>query len=213
MLKKQLIFIVISCFYLPSFGQVDSLVDKRDGRKYAVVQIGETRWFKDFLKYETALSHCPNFNKKEWDCEVGNYYSYLELDTICPQGWHVITGKEWREYYDTLRWKRGVKLEDLDSLAFNIPVVNVGEMVTDTTDQIQLFSTKNAVNLRGFGWVQGRRIGSKKTSTFWINKEETGDSKYHLHLGKKRYIEHTHVHNLIDKRRKVRKFMVKCVCD
>ena len=78
--------------------EIDSIEDKRDGRIYETIKIDGTRWFRDNLKYETVSSYCPNFQRKESDCQSGNFYSYQELAEVCPEGWRIPNEREWKQF-------------------------------------------------------------------------------------------------------------------
>lgn len=213
MLKLIMFFLPLFFQFNFCYAQKDTLTDLRDEQRYEVIQIGEKRWFKDFLKYETNLSHCPNFNKKEGDCTAGNYYNYLDLDTICPSGWHVSTAKEWEAYIEFLKQQKQISSHKLKTEHTKPNMPNFGFMVTDTSEQIQLFAASNDLNLSPLGWVEGNKVKKYGTLTIWVRKDQSTDAKYHLHIGPNRYIEHTHKHHIIDKPKKRRKFLVKCVCD
>lgn len=66
----------------------DVLIDPRDGNQYQVVQIGDYRWFKSNLRYQTPTSWCAQYHDAE-PCDESNFYFYTDLESLCPPSWHV----------------------------------------------------------------------------------------------------------------------------
>ena len=147
------------------FGQTmegDTLIDQRDHQKYATVLIGDRIWFRDYLKYETKGSHCPNFNRKDRDYVSGNFYPYPELDEVCPQDWRVATVEDWEAYIMQLRTEKNITEDDihLDTLMPQEGGVKIEEgaiIIEDTSERLSLFAETNPLHLSLLGWVQGRK--------------------------------------------------------
>ena len=105
-----------------TFNCGDSLLDARDGKKYATVLIGSDCWFKQNLNYGTMVlsdstgaphSNVSNNSIHEKYAQYNNMananlfgglYDGLELmnysnvtggQGLCPSGWHVSTDAEW----------------------------------------------------------------------------------------------------------------------
>jgi uncharacterized protein (TIGR02145 family) len=113
-------------FTLPKvFGQTficgDTLIDTRDGKKYATVLIGSDCWLKQNLNYGTyvqsnslGIIHSQQKNNgiaekyaQQNDTNnlaiYGGLYEQSELmnyslnpQGLCPNGWHVSTDQEWK---------------------------------------------------------------------------------------------------------------------
>jgi len=205
---------IFICLLIPliSFSQEDVYIDKRDGNEYPLVKIGEYWWFGENLKFESTYSHCPNFNKKDKDCDYGNYYPFSELDIVCPNGFHVATVNEWEAYVTFLCEQNNVLLDNLvrDSIFYDFPSL----YVEDSTASINFLANNNILNLENFGWVQGFRKQRSGSPTIWIRDEITKNSKTHIHLWTSNYVQHFHDKNITDTKIKLnRKFCVRCVKD
>ena len=78
-----------------SYGE---LVDKRDGKSYRTVQIGDQLWMAENLNYGDSVS-TPNLKGNTWcgggdslenDCGIyGRLYAWAAGAELCPEGWRM----------------------------------------------------------------------------------------------------------------------------
>ena len=103
-----------------------TIVDERDGQEYRYTTIGKQVWMADNLNYDAPGSIVPDCNDSGCvpncndsgclpygrfydvvkDTSIG-YMSETELNkdlikTLCPQGWHVPSRKEWEKLFDIM---------------------------------------------------------------------------------------------------------------
>jgi len=92
--------------------------DKRDGKKYVYVQIGEQTWMAENLNYVICGSKCGsggNYSSLEdantENCDkFGRLYDWYTALTICPDGWHLPSDTEWTTLTDYIGDSAGIKL-------------------------------------------------------------------------------------------------------
>jgi uncharacterized protein (TIGR02145 family) len=101
---QQLLQYLDKGYHFPKCG--DSLTDKRDGRKYPTVCIGEQVWMGKNLNwagagicYDNRLESCSAYGRLYTIAEVtGGANSPANpsgIRGVCPEGWHVPSRAEW----------------------------------------------------------------------------------------------------------------------
>ncbi|MCL2182865.1 MAG: fibrobacter succinogenes major paralogous domain-containing protein, partial [Chitinispirillia bacterium] len=89
-----------------------SFTDKRDGKTYRTVKIGNQTWMAENLNYKTGSSVC--YDNKESSCQkYGRLYDWDDAMKACPAGWHLPSDAEWTALTDFVGGEKtaGTKLK------------------------------------------------------------------------------------------------------
>jgi len=114
--------------------EVRTFTDRRDGKTYKEVTIGEQRWMAENLRYEADGSQCYDITWTPYDdpaqhCETyGRLYDWNTamngelsstavpsgVEGVCPVGWHIPSDAEWVILIDYVGVNAGTKLKSRD---------------------------------------------------------------------------------------------------
>jgi uncharacterized protein (TIGR02145 family) len=91
---------------------VSTYTDKRDGKVYKIVKIGNQTWFAENLNYAVEESRCYFADAKNC-AKYGRLYTWKAALTVCPDGTHLPTDNEWTTLVDYVggEEKAGTKLK------------------------------------------------------------------------------------------------------
>lgn len=133
-MAKRLIYILIAFLAVSGFAATQgTLIDKRDGKKYKTVKIGDQTWMAENLNYKADSSFC--YNNKESNCaKYGRLYTWNaavgksedacgfghtcslpsgNIQGICPDGWHLPSNGEFEALIEAAgsKYVAGMKLK------------------------------------------------------------------------------------------------------
>lgn len=103
-MKKSFVFfgILFLCGLACSKDDNDSIgdnnyLDKRDGKIYRTVKIGNQVWMAENLAYDIGAG-CSVYDDEDSNLKIyGRLYTYEAALEACPDGWRIPTDEEWKE--------------------------------------------------------------------------------------------------------------------
>lgn len=83
--------------------QMETYKDKRDGRIYNTVKIGDQTWFAENLSFKPENGKCWAYeNNSSYASKFGYLYDWETAKNVCPAGWHLPQEAEWTSLIDYL---------------------------------------------------------------------------------------------------------------
>lgn len=188
-----------------AWAQTDTLVDERDGNRYATIVIGNKTWMREHLRYAAPGSFFFTPNSRNGKEFKGNYYGNAGLEKVCPGGWRVATLQDWQAYMEHVVALKKLPADSIRKKPYaqkdqSIVALRGLDLLRDTVLQ-----------LAPIGWVEGNSIANDSTLTIWISDPHSNDNRFHVHIAPQGYEVHAHKHHIVDNPGKVRRFAVRCV--
>jgi len=128
-MKKNLILLTVSLVLIigcVSTYQTSTFKDKRDGKTYKTVKIGEQWWFAENLNFVTESGSWCYDNKNNYCDSYGRLYNFKTAINVCPIGWHLSKISDW----ELLESNLGMDLINADTMGLlnqhSIDSINVG---------------------------------------------------------------------------------------
>jgi hypothetical protein len=78
----------------------DDLIDSRDGKIYKTVKIGDQIWMAENMNYASPNSWTNDSLDKD-GAIYGRFYTFEEVNTVCPDGWHLPPAMNLANYFVT----------------------------------------------------------------------------------------------------------------
>jgi uncharacterized protein (TIGR02145 family) len=97
--KHAKLFIIFFFSVFETVGQIDSLIDSRDGKIYRTIKIDNQTWMAENLGFKGLLTAADCYDDNDVICKkYGRLYDWESAMKACPTGWHLPSKTE----YDSL---------------------------------------------------------------------------------------------------------------
>jgi uncharacterized protein (TIGR02145 family) len=101
MQMKKIIFSIFLAFLFLNLSAQQKFTDPRDGNTYRTISAGGTIWMAENLKYSANDKAAGGFdNNSDNIAAYGVLYDWKTAKTVCPDGWHLPSGEEFRSLMD-----------------------------------------------------------------------------------------------------------------
>ena len=117
---KKMVLAVLILFSLRSLSGQEVFTDRRDGNTYRTVTINNKTWMAENLRFRTKSGSVYYDNDQNNGLEYGLLYDWKTAKSVCPAGWHLPSGEEFRELSDHFQHNESWRKQNGDTLSFNI---------------------------------------------------------------------------------------------
>ena len=165
-----------------------------DGNQYKTVKINKQIWMLENLKsmhYSdgTKIESVYAYDNDEKNAQVyGRLYTWEAVSSkhgICPNGWHVPTDNDWKEFERYL----GMAEEDINDTGWRNTNSEGIKMKKDQKDFLWIKYSERGVNASGFSalpggvhTVKGSFMGIGKYADFWSSTEFDSEKVFNRSL-------------------------------
>jgi uncharacterized protein (TIGR02145 family) len=124
MAKKVFVFFVFSICILRVSAQ-DNFIDPRDGNVYKTITVQGMIWMAENLKY-SAPDGAVSFDKDSNNIPIyGILYNWETATKVCPDGWHLPSGKDFQNLVNTKEQKETWEKQTSDPNTFGIQLAGM----------------------------------------------------------------------------------------
>jgi uncharacterized protein (TIGR02145 family) len=99
MMKRALTILATTMLFLNLAAQ-EKFTDSRDGNTYKAITIAGKSWMAENLKYIAEGNGASFDNDPNNIPSYGVLYDWKTANKVCPEGWHLPSGEEFRKLLD-----------------------------------------------------------------------------------------------------------------
>lgn len=155
-----------------------SFVDQRDGNKYQLIEVEGQTWFLENLRFNSPDSKVYENNLQN-ELIHGRLYSIYEKDSVCPEGWHTSTVKDWEKLLLSISLAQGISESGTPFYEIDTTIKsNSLDSLKILLSGYYLDSTFSFKNLGVSFWTSGKEIDT--VSVIYIHDTKIFDSKVYL---------------------------------
>jgi uncharacterized protein (TIGR02145 family) len=101
MMKRTLTILATTMLFLNLAAQ-EKFTDSRDGNTYKAITITGKSWMAENLKYIAEGNGASFDNDPNNIPSYGVLYDWKTANKVCPEGWHLPSGEEFRKLLDVI---------------------------------------------------------------------------------------------------------------
>jgi len=98
----------------------DKFTDKRDGNVYRIIKVNGITWIAENMRYKPGNGAVYYDNNPDNAGDYGLLYEWETAKKVCPDGWHLPTGAEFRNLSDHFQHHDSWRKESKDTVSFTI---------------------------------------------------------------------------------------------
>jgi uncharacterized protein (TIGR02145 family) len=160
--------------------------DPRDEKDYWCTTIGDRDWFRENLA--CSGTGYPYYGSEDMEQILGNYYSWNEAQTACPEGWRLPSSEDWTALAKELSGKDFGSTETFTGIAGKL-MANVyfnGDRMWEYWPKVNITDSSHFSAIpAGYAIVKGEDeyefTGHCKYAAFWVN-DTYGDKAIYRYL-------------------------------
>ncbi|MBI5010538.1 MAG: hypothetical protein HZB98_13035 [Bacteroidia bacterium] len=117
---KKLLLTTSFILVVSALQSQEIFTDKRDGNVYRTITLNGITWMAENLRFKTKNGAVYYDNNPDNARDYGMLYDWKAAKTVCPSGWHLPSGNEFRTLSDHFQLQESWRKESKDTVSFTI---------------------------------------------------------------------------------------------
>lgn len=117
---KRVLFTGVLLIIITAVSGQGKFTDKRDGNVYRTVTVNGVTWMAENLRFKATPGAAFYDNDQNNARQYGMLYDWKTSLTVCPDGWHLPSGNEFRNLSDHFQHHESWIRSSHDTLSFEI---------------------------------------------------------------------------------------------
>lgn len=117
---KKLLLAAAFILIVSALNGQGKFTDIRDGNVYRTITVNGITWMAENLRFKTKNGAVYYDNNPDNARDYGMLYDWKAAKTVCPSGWHLPSGNEFRTLSDHFQLQESWRKESKDTISFTI---------------------------------------------------------------------------------------------